>query len=242
MEIGDLKKDADAIRKCYTINSDLTTTCTRDFEVYLPKRFVDNGMATVGETVVTAAVLGIVIPGVCYAPLVGLVDLTLLPLSIREVAIKGDQYLVLEFVKGDPFIESLELLEDPNKPYQYYLEFKFYAKEPWYLGDEEVSSMFDNAKWECGSQVGSSPQVMRIFDSLMFRDPDNLNNPYRYSKAMLEGRPPVIVGLNNSAMLIDGTFSKLTGGYLQDNTLAAIVNPDKKVTDMEKVIKGVPEE
>ncbi|MNR63461.1 hypothetical protein D3C85_1857800 [compost metagenome] len=57
---------------------------------------------------------------------------------------------------------------------------------------------------------------------------------------MLEGRPPAIVGLNNSAMLIDGTFSKLLGGYLQDNTLAAIVNPETKVTDLEEIIKGVP--
>lgn len=241
MELGNLRHDAEAVRKCYTVNKDLSVTANRDFEVYLPKRFVDNGFATVGETVQTAAVLGIVVPGEFYAPMVALTDLTLTPLSIREVAIEGNQYLVMEFTKGDTFIESLRTLEDPNKPYQYYLEFKFYAKRPWYLSEEEMSSMFDNAKWECGSMVGSSPQVMRIFDSLMFRDPDNLNQAYRYSKAMLEGRPPVIVGLNNSAMLIDGTFSKLTGGFLQDNTLAAIVNPDTKVTDMEKIIKGVPE-
>lgn len=241
MEIGNLKRDGDAIEKSLIINADSSVTAGRDLEIHLPKRFVDNGMATVGEKVQSVAVLGVVVPGVCYAPLVALMDITLEPLSIREVAIGGVQYLVLEFAKGDTVIESLDVLEDPNKPYQYYLEFDFYAKKPWYLNKEDLSSMVDYAEYECGGKVGSSPQVKRVFNSLMYRDPDNLNNPYRNSKAMLEGREPIIVGLNNSALLIDGTFSKLTGGYLQDNTIAAIVNPDTKVTDMEKVIKGVPE-
>jgi len=241
MELGNLKRDGDAIDKSLIINADSSVTAARDLEIHLPKRFVDNGFATVGEKVQSVAVLGIVVPGVCYAPLVALMDITLEPLGMREVAIGGVQYLILEFTKGDTVIESLDVLEDPNKPYQYYLEFDFYAKKPWYLNKEDLSSMVDYAEYECGGKVGSSPQVKRVFNSLMYRDPDNLNNPYRNSKAMLEGREPIIVGLNNSALLIDGTFSKLTGGYLQDNTIAAIVNPDTKVTDMEKVIKGVPE-
>lgn len=249
MDVSALKHDRDLIKKLYTKMEDGSVIANRDFEVHIPKRFVDNGMATVSEKVTTAAVLGVVIPGVAYAPLVALLDLTLVPLSIREVAINGAQYLVLEFTKGDTFIENLEVIQDPNKPYSYYLEFCFYAKVPWYLihkaeGDKPASdslgSLFDYAQHECGAKVGSSPQVMRVFTALQYRDPDNLEKPYRTSKAMLEGRPPVIVGLNNSAMLIDGTFPKLMGGYLQDNTIAAIVNPDTKVTDLEKVIKGVP--
>jgi hypothetical protein len=167
-------------------------------------------------------------------------DITLVPLSIREVGIKGVQYLVLEFTKGDTVIENRKVIQDPNKPYAFYMEFLYYAKLPWYVDEDILSALFDNARNESGADVGSSPQVMRIFTSLMFRDPDNLEKPYRGSKAMLEGRPPVVVGLNNSGLLIDGTFPKLGGGYMKDNTLAAIVNPDTKVTDLEKVIKGVP--
>ena len=240
MEISHLVRDDTKIHKAYTVLEDGSVVANRPMEIHLPKRFVENGMAVVGETVWTSCVLGLVIPGECYAPLLALMDITLVPLSIREAAIDGVQYLILEFGKGDTLIENLDVLQDPNKPHQYYLEFNLYAKIPWYMKKDDLTSLYDYAQYECGGKVGSSPQVMRVLIGLQFRDPDNLDNAYRHSKAMLEGRPPVIVGLNNSAMLIDGTFSKLLGGYLQDNTLAAIVNPDTKVTDLEEIIKGVP--
>lgn len=240
MEIGHLVRDSARIHKAYTVLEDGSVIANRPLEIHIPKRFVENGMAVVGETVWTAAVLGLVIPGECYAPLLALMDVTLAPLSIRETVIDGVQYLVLEFEKGDTLIENLDTLQDPNKPHQYFMEFNLYAKKPWYMTKDDLTSLYDYSQYECGTKVGSSPQVMRVFNSLQFRDPDNLDVAYRYSKAMLEGKDPVIVGLNNSSMLIDGTIPKLLGGYLQDNILAAIVNPDTKVTDLEEIIKGVP--
>jgi len=240
MDVGNLKHDPKIADRLLIEMEDGSVIAKRDFEIHLPKRFVDSGMAEVGETVTTPAVLGLVIPGDSYAPLMSLMDITLVPLSIREVAIKGTQYLVLEFTKGDTVIDNINVLQEPNHPYAYYMEFLYYAKRPWYVTENALSSMFDLAASQSGDPVGSSPQVMRVYMSLMFRDPDNLEKPYRYSKAMLEGRPPVIVGLNNSGLLIDGTFPKIMGGYQRDNTVAAIVNPDDRVTDLEKIIKGVP--
>lgn len=240
MEVGQLIRNTARIHKAYTVLEDNSVIANGPFEVHIPKRFVENGMATVGEKVWTAAVLGLVIPGECYAPLLAMMDLTLVPMSIREVAIKGVQYLVLGFDKGDTIIENLDVLQDPNKPHAYYLEFNLYAKIPWYMNKDDLTSLTDYAQYECGGKVGSSFQVPRVFNSLQFRDPDNLDQAYRHSKAMLEGRPPAIVGLNNTSMLIDGTFPKLLGGNLRENTLSAIINPDTKVTDLEEIIKGVP--
>lgn len=240
MDVTDLKRDAAAIHKAYTVLEDKSVIANRTLEVHIPKKFVENGMAVVTDKVWTAAVMGIVIPGVCYAPLTALIDVTLIPTSMREVKVNGVQYLVLEFDEGDTLIENLGTVQDPNKPHAYYLEFNLYARLPWFMLKDDLTSLYDYAEYECGSKVGSSPQVARVFNSLQFRDPDNLDVAYRNSKAMLEGRDPVIVGLNNGSMLIDGTFSKLLGGYLNDNTVSAIVNPDTKVTDLEKIIKGAP--
>lgn len=226
--------------KAFTDVEDGSVIANRKLEIYLPKKFVDNGMALVTDKVQTAAVLGLVIPGECWAPLVAMMDITLLPLNIRESNVLGVQYFVLEFEEGDTVIESVDVIQDPNKPYTYSLEFYDYARIPWYMGEKEVMGLFDNAPAECGGKVGSTRQVPRVLTSTMFRDPDNPNQAYRYSKAMEEGRPPLIMGLNNGAMLIDGTFSKITGGYLRDNTLAAMVHPDTKVTDNERIMRGIP--
>ena len=240
MNVDNLKRDPARVNALYIVQPDGSVVANRDFEIHLPKRFVENGMAEVGEVVTTAAVLGVVVPGEFYGLLSAMMDLTLMPLSVNETVIKGVPYLVLEFNKGDTVIENLTVIQDSNKPYAYMLEFYYYAKIPWYMNKNDVTSLFDKARQQSGADVGSSPQVMRVYTAMMFRDPDNLDKPYRYSKAMLEGREPVIVGLNNGPMLIEGTFAKASGGYLADNTLAAIINPDEKVTDLEKIIRGIP--
>lgn len=226
--------------KALTQLKDGSVIANKKMEIYLPKKFVDNGMATITDKVDTNAVLGLVLPGECYAPLVAMLDVTLTPIGIHESNVLGTQYMVLEFEEGDTVIESVQVIQDPSKPAIFLAEFYDYGRIPWYLGKQEVMGLFDNASAECGRSVGSTRQVSRILTSTMFRDPDDASKPYRYSQAMKEGRPPLIMGLNNGPMLIDGTFSKITGGYLRDNTLSAIVNPDTKVTDYERIMRGVP--
>lgn len=228
------------LKRALTEQKDGSVTANCKLEIYLPKKFVDNGMASVTDTVTTAAVLGLVIPGECYAPLVALMDITLLPFNIRESNVKGVQYFVLEFEEGDTVIENVDVIQDSNKPYSYSQEFYDYARVSWYLSEKEIMGLFDNARAECGSNVGSTRQVTRVLTSTMFRDPDEPSRAYRYSEAMRKGLPPLIMGLNNGPMLIDGTFAKITGGYLRDNTLAAMVTPDTKVTDNERIIRGIP--
>lgn len=240
MDVTELKRDGRLIRDSYLLKKDGSVVAKRDLEVYLPKKFLDNGLASIGDKVKTAAVLGVVIPGVAYAPLISLMSITLCPISSREETVDNVKYVVLEFVKDDLLVENISVLQDPGMAYKYHMEFENFARKPWYLNKDDLTSLYDNSKNECDMQVGTSPQVVRVFHSLMFRDPDNINNPYRNSQAMLEGREPIIMGLNNSPLLADGTFPKQMGGYLRDNTVAAIVNQDTKVTDLEKTMKGVP--
>lgn len=241
MDVTKLAYNPQRIASLYTIQEDKSVVANRYFEVHLPKRFTENGMAEVTNVVTSVVVLGLVIPDECYGTLIALVGCTMLPSGIREVNIEGEKYIVLEFEEGDTFIENLSVTKDPDAPYYYFMEFNVYARVPWYVQPEMLTSLYDLAKQDLGRTVGTTPHVMRVFNAMQFRDPTNLDRPYRYSKAMLDGRPPVIVGLNNTSMLIDGTFSKLLGGYLSDNILAAIINPDQRATDFEKVIKGVPE-
>lgn len=240
MDVGSLERNRAKIKKAFTVQDDFSVIANRTLEVHIPKRFVENGFTTLDNHVSSTVVMGIVIPGECYTPLIALADLILAPSGIRDVMINGVPYVILEFEEGDTLFETLHYIQDPNKNYGYFMEFNFYAKLPWYMSDDDFTSLYDHAAAQCGAEMGGTPEHMRVYASLQMRDPDNLDNQYRNSKAMLEGRPAVIVGLNNGAMLIDGTIPKLTGGYLQDNTIAAIVNPDTKVTDLEKILKGVP--
>ena len=242
MDVTTLKRDYDKVLGCFSEQADGYVIALKDFEVHIPVRFMENGFAEVTDTVTTLAVLGIVTTDGYYTSMIALMALKLCPSEMSERVISGTKYLVMSFYKDDIFVDNVEVPKDANWAYFDYKEFLLYARKPWYLNKDDVTSILDTAGRDLGKPIGNTPHVVRTMCSIMFRDPDNLDNPYRNSKAMLDGRDPEIVGLNNGSMLIDGTFGKLSGGYLSENIISAIVKPDTKVTDLERIIKGEPDE
>lgn len=53
---------------------------------------------------------------------------------------------------------------------------------------------------------------------------------------------PRIIGINNPGQLLNSTFSRLSSGYMSDNIVSGILNPDTQMTTLEEVIRGLPEE
>lgn len=240
MALTDLVQNTSKVSKAITVLDDKSVIANRDLEVYFPQRFLKNGLAEVTDFVSIFPVLGITIPDECYACFTSMLKMKMFPTEIQDISIKGDKYLKMVFMEGDTFFESLLSPIDPSTPYYYFMEFINYAKIPWYMDWQHHSSLFDSAGAELGKKVGSSPQVMRVLCSIIYRDPDDNDKPYRGSKAMREGREPTIVGLNNPSMLIEDSFAKLMGGYFADNLLSAIIKPSDKITNLDKMIRGIP--
>lgn len=240
MDVSGLTYDSDKTEKAITILEDNSVIANRRLDIYIPQRFVENGLAQVTDFVYTAPILGFVIPGECFSCFTSMLKMKMFPSEMVDEVINGDRYVNMQFYKGDVVFESLLAPKDPNISYFYFMEFLNYAKIPWYMNDEDHSSLFDSAADELGKAVGSSPQVIRLMCSMIYRDPDDLDKPYRYSKAKKEGRPPVIVGMNNPSMLIDDSFSKLMGGYLADNLLSAMLKPSDKITTQDRMMRGMP--
>jgi len=240
MELTDLVKDPNKVRKAITVLDDGSVVANRELNVYFPQRFIQNKMAEVIDYVSVLPVLGFVIPDECYMCWTSMLPMRMFPSEMRDVSVKGDKYICMVFREGDIVFENIQASIDPNVPYFYFMEFVNYAKIPWYMDYKAHSSLFDSARSEIGKAVGSSPHVMRVLASIIYRDPDDLEKPYRGSKAMKEGREPVIVGLNNPSMLINDSFSKIMGGYLADNLLSAIIKPADKVSNLDRLIRGIP--
>lgn len=240
MDITGLVKNPEKVEKALTILEDGSVIANRNLFIQIPRRFTQNGLAEITDYVTTAPVLGIILPGDCYCCFLSMLNMNLYPTDMTDVSINGEKYVHMEFFKGDTVFENVRSSIDPNMPYFYFMEFVNYAKIPWYMDWKVHSTLFDSALEELGKKVGSSPQVMRTLFSIIYRDPDDLEKPYRGSKAMKEGRDPVIVGLNNPSMLITDSFSRYIGGYLNDNLLSSIIKPSDKVTGLDKMIRGIP--
>ncbi len=241
MDYTQLVRDKSRVLRVLQEQSDGSVVATGPLEIHFPKRFIDKSFASLGQDVESIMVLGLVVPSGHYCNIMSQAEVTMSPTNVRETTIDSVRYVVLEFEKGDTVFQNLTVVRDEHLNNPFYKEFTYYGRVPWYVSKKRLPAMFDNSRHTTGRNVGSTPQVFRVLYALINRDPEDLEKPYRYSTAMLNGKDPQIVGLNNGSLLIDGTFNRLMGGYLADNTNAAILKPDTRITDAEKVMKGVPD-
>lgn len=239
MVVTDLKLNKQLFSKSMVTEEDRSVTCTRYLVGYIPQRFVESSLASASDVITTIGVIGFVDPNKKeYTYMFIPSNFTLMPNNIGEETINGVKYLTMEFEPGDVVFKSISSIQDPQISYYFYREFSWLAKIPWYVDHKTIRKMFDRSKSLTGRKVGSDPKVFRVLTSLMERDPDNPNQAYRYSRAIHENRPPLVVGLNNGSLLINGTFNLAIGGYDQENLINSILKEDTRVTTEELIIKG----
>lgn len=242
MDIGKLKKDLGKVRAALEVMTDGSIVAKRKLKVCFPKRFEQNNLAEISDTVYTILMLGIVVDDY-YGFLGGLSKVVLKPGEVYEESIGSDRYYVLEFEPGDVVIESLTVPMDNNIGYYYYKEFTKYARFAWYFNEDDLLSVFDESKFYTGKSMGTSNQAVRVLYSLTCRDPKDLSIPFRYSESVKDPNVrPTVIGINNPGQLLNSTFSRLSSGYMSDNIVSGILNPDTKVTVLEEVIRGLPSE
>lgn len=238
MDYTQLKRDKARVFKALSVLPDHSVVAKESLEIHFPSRFIEKSFATIGRDVESIMVLGLVLPDGTFASILTQAEVTMSPTNIREQNIERTPYTILEFERGDTVFQNLTVVKNEHLNNPYYKEFTYYGRKPWYIDTEMLPAMFDHCRATTGRGVGSSPQVFRAIYGLCSRDPENIERAYRYSTAAQQNKPPVIVGLNNGSMLIDGTFNHLMGGYLTDNINEAILNPDTRVTEAEKIMKG----
>lgn len=240
MDIEKLKKDTGRIMSALSFMPDKSVVALKKLTVCFPKRFEQSNLAEIGDTVHSILMLGVIV-GDSYAFFGGMSKVTLKPGDIYEETINNDRYFMLDFEPGDVVIESLTVPMDANIGYYYYLEFTKYARIPWYFNEEDLLSVYDEAKFYTGKAMGTCNQAIRVFYSLVCRDPINLDIPFRYSPSFKDPNvKPRIIGINNPGQLLNSTFSRLASGYMSDNIVSGILNPDTKVTSLEEVFRGLP--
>jgi hypothetical protein len=240
IEVEKLKKDLGRINSALKTMPDGSVIALKKLTVCFPKRFEQSNLAEISETVTCIMMLGVIVDDY-FGFFGGMVKVVLKPGDIHEETIKNDRYYMLEFEPGDIVIESLTVPMDSNIGYYYYLEFTKYARIPWYIDSDGLLSVYDEAKFYTGKSMGTCNQAIRVLYSLTGRDPNDLDIPFRYSPLMKDpSAKPRIIGINNPGQLLNSTFSRLASGYMSDNIISGILNPDTKVTDLEEVIRGLP--
>ena len=239
MDITKLKHSPARIKQALTILEDNSVIANETIFVHIPYRYVEKDLANIGEMVKTIGAIGFIVDG-CYSMFLAQARFFMQPSEIRDVTIDDVKYYELEFSKGDTVFVNLTTPIETKTNYFYFIEFTTYGKIPWFMNYDSLYKLFDHSKYITEKRIGSTPHVYRILSGIQTRDPDNPEEPYRYSKALDEGRGPVVVGLNNHTVLLKGVFNRIGGGFLSDNILGSILEDNQSISDNDIVLRGLP--
>lgn len=252
MNVLELVRDKVKVKEALKENPDGSVACLKNLKVYIPKRFEQRGYAELSDTIVSYAVVGIVVDDKFYSPITSLFSYRFCPSSYKNVILTvpglntidtvKEEYIEMEFEKGDVLIESLASVQVPEICYYYFMEFIWLSKIPWYIDRTEVGRIMDLAYYQGAREIGVKPQCVRLLNSYIYRDHFDLRIPYRYSKGFNEGLTPLITGCNNRSLLVEGTLFKLMSGELNKNIVSSMLDQDTRVTELERIVKGNPDD
>lgn len=238
MDVSKLKYDEGRIFSALKELPNDSVIATEPLDIYIPKRFENSKLATVGTHVESILMIGVVVKD-RYAFIGALTTFTCTPGDINEITINNERYYVFHFEAGETVIDRKRQAQESLMGYTYYIEFIKYARIPWYATYEQIAQLLDEAKYFTGKSTGNSNSAIRVLFSLTARAPENLEIPFRYSPSLNNvSIEPKVVGVNNPGLLLSGTFSRLFSGYLNESIVAGSLEENTKISSLERIMKG----
>lgn len=238
LDIDSLKRDNASVKTLFAKKS-RSTLCSRDCYVLLPDNFVKKGLAEVGNPVISVCIIAIV-ENNKYATMAIPIKQKFYPNKLEKILVEDKVYYKLYFSKGDFFFAENNAICDQGFYYELFDLIYLQGKIPFYINYQDLANLFLEAKKYGNSKIGENRIAWEIIAGLIARDP---NNPTIFYKDFIHKDPknikidPVFKGFKDTIYGYDNTSANLIGGYLGDGIIKSIVDPEKKSTNISKVLR-----
>ena len=163
------------------------------------------------------------------------------PTSINTIKVDGDTYYEFLFEPGAVMIPNLNLLCNDVLTYYVFDEFFAKGKVPWYIGYDDIGSIFDTSNKHAGINFGQSREIIEMVASIIARSPKNRYEMYRHfleKPEQLLSNPPAYVPLGAIQFTATNTTAKIGGSYTKDGLVSALVNPSERTERIENLLIG----
>jgi hypothetical protein len=240
MNIKELVRNSEYVRAHLHETEDDKLIALKDCAIYLPVRFSECGLASVGVETNIVGIYLLVMEGK-YST-ISLVNTTLriTPQGTNRVVINGDEYYEFVFPAGSVVIPNMNVVQNNKIPYRIYSEFFAKGRIPFYLNYEDLAKIFDTAKKFGGVNIGSEREVTELLVSIISRDSKNRANYYRQTVETVDdvnNKKPAFIPLKSVAYSATNTTNKLAGSYMQDGIVSALVSPSERAERIEKLLR-----
>lgn len=221
----------------HTLDDD-SLVCSKKIKIFIPSRFAERGLASLGAENYITGILAIECEGK-YSIMMVNAMLRIDPAEINRVNFGEEEYFEFVFYPGSVVVPNLNLAKTDTLTYKIYDEIIAKARVPWYITYLDLAQLFSTAQEHAGANVGSNKEVTELLISIVARNKDKRTEYYRQivqDEASLVTNPPSYVPLKDITLSATNTINKLGGGYFRQGTISAIVAPSERVENLENLL------
>lgn len=239
MDIRHFTRDAGRIHACLKELPDNSLVALKRLRLYIPTRFEERDLAIISNEILICGIFALVNDDNFYCISTVNAMIRISPTVINTVKIEGESYYEFIFEPGSTVIPNLDLLKDDVVTYYIFDEFFAKGRVPWYIGYDDLGSIFDTSSKHAGVSFGNNREIIELITSIVARDPDNRYQMYRHvikDRGTLLNKPPTYVPLDAIQFTATNTTSKLVGAYMADGVVSALVNPSERQERIESLL------
>ncbi|AUG86276.1 virion structural protein [Erwinia phage vB_EamM_Desertfox] len=240
MDLSKLIRDKDRVRANLVKLDDNSVVAKGGCKIYIPGRYVNKGLAGIGDTIWTVGIFTIVTDSGFYCTALGPATITLDPTDIRQVKVDGNPYYEFSFEPGATVIQSTIVGKNDRLIGPLFNEFLINGNVPYGFNLLDLIKLFKLSQKYCGFTMGTNNQIFEAIVNIVARDSKDLNKLYRYTVNSLDEiytNPPTIIGLRNAAKTSTNTVAKLVGSYFADGLVSALISPSDRVEGVEEILR-----
>lgn len=240
MDIRKLVRDAPKVHAALKELPDESLVTTKGCKIYVPARFAERGLASIGIETHIVGIYAIVVEDKYYGVSMVNAMVRINPTAITTVKVGEDEYYEFYFEPGSKVIPSVQLVKTDTLVFKIYDEIIAKGRVPWYLEYFDLAKIFDSAKYHAGANVGENREVTELIISMIGRDPKDRTKYYRQSiKSMddVKKNPPAFIPLRSVQYNATNTTTKLMGSYFSDGLVSALVNPSEREERIEELLR-----
>lgn len=229
-----MKKTRPPIESWFTITKQ-RWICNTEVEVLIPSRYMALDLYRESEDVHSLGVfeLRVLQEGFSYGLMFPAI-LTMSPTSVDTRIESNISYKVAKFNNGDIFLKSLDVIKQGFIAAKMFTEISVNGHYPAFLTYNAAAGVYDNVDKICGINLGVPRAVLEMIVAKCARDPDNINQEYRFSNFK---KPPVYIGIKNVAIGTDTTTAKVVGSYMSEGINSVIVRPTRQSQELENLLR-----
>ena len=240
MDFSSLKRDDIVIKASVTVTPDKRMLTKTGCKIIIPSRYIDKGLAVLGNVVNCVAIFAMVVNDQTYSVMSADAMMPLTPDSISEVTIGDEKYHEFSFNKGSVVCPNMNLVKSNVFIYEIYAEFYSKGKYPCYFNRRDCGMVLSTAQKHGGLSLGANNLPCELVASYVTRDGKNVRKFFRHiAKSMKDDKtkPYIFIPLTSVAFGTQDTTAKIGGAYLDEGITSGLVDQADSISIFERILR-----